>query len=1202
MTRLPSKCAIRSRALCWCITLAWFVSALRPALSDPPEQASAPGTATAADPAHGNWPVTRAPADGLEPLSYNPQLVQTLPRELLQDYPATYLVHREQHSLQPDGKEVTLVQQLLRLNNRLAVEELSEQQIKFLPSSQTLVLHTACLHTSNGTQIALLPHQAHVRDANTDFKVYDQAQQLVLSFPARTPGDVIEIQYSVIDANPQAGGQMFDMYLFGHQNFPVGSEELVLRLPADRTLRYAMRGLEQEPEIERMAGELVYRWRLHGTLPADEEERMPPASSLLPCLAYSTFASWEEVAEFNRRVRQDLTGLTPELQRLVAELAPAGAPALQKTQRLAAWVRDHIRYLSANHEPEGYSPHPAAKVCADGYGDCKDKCQLLFDMLQHAGVPASLAFLNTDEVPQVFDEVPSPGVDHVIVLAEIDGQQIWIDPTGSLAPWNVLSPSLCGRRAFVWNGQSIRLLTTPTLRPEETRVEQESELVLDPTGTGRWRVRRSLYGQEAWTGRENLLAQSAAQRRQELASEFQSVYRTARLLEFILDESVLADPDQPLSLQAEFEIAAMADGAETLHLQVANVVSHGLLAEDLSPSRRWPYLLDWPLEVRHCMSVVLPVAYVFGSLPEHVFVHSKWGSIALMVSAGPDPHRLQIEWQLCLEQVRVDPEEVSDFLDFAQQTSELAVVYLELVPTNDPADVPALLDAFSRNEADAPTARVLAALLIAEGEHDQARHVLERALAATPDDAALWELLLECLPAGEDALDVHRKLAEQWPTEGNYLRQLALVLVEAGQIAEARETFQRLAALEDVAWQVEGRYQLARLYAAAGKDAKAADELALARQADPNLFRAHVQARLLEGQLALKAGHAQQAHDIFNEALQVDAAAEVRLGLAQAWHALGDDRKAWHELQHYVWHEDVDPEGLTNAAELALALGQPSLALLTAESALDAMPDFAPAQRLLVRVCHALGRSEQAVNALGEHAPLDNAATAQAFLESALRAGRLSAAMKRTKEVQRTLLQTQRQDLRAELERLLAALAYCERRFQVLAKQLGTQSQPAKQADGLEAIACAEWLAGQGDWVRVEKLAAKARAAGLRLRTLDALAGLVLLHTGQLREARKRAGMALQHSEDAMTCFLRGRLRYELQQDGAVPDLRKAAELTEHQAPLVLHALAAALAAEGEHTDALKVQRKAAALAPQHRKVQAQLSRLQAQVESGHTE
>ena len=641
-----------TRACIWCGVLAGLLAAVQPGLAEPPAPDASPAppqpAGGAPPPANAGWPVPRAPAERSEPLPDVPRLVESLPPELLRDYPAVYLVYREEHTLRPDGNEETFVHQFLRLNNRLAVEELAEQQIEFLPGSQTLVLHAARLHTAAGTRLDLLPHQAHLRDVNTDFKVYDQARQLVLSFPARGAGDVLEIQYSLVDANPQAAGHMFDMYLFGHQSFPVGREELVLRLPAHRALRFATRGMVPEPAVEPGPDQVVYRWSLQGTLPVGEEEHMPPAASLLPCLAYSTFTSWDEVARFNHRVREGLTGLTPELEALVAELAPANAPPLHKARQLAQWVRDHVRYLSANHEPQGFSPHPPAKVWADGYGDCKDKSQLLVDMLRHAGVPAALAFLNTDEQPQLFDDVPFPGVDHVLVLVELNGQQIWIDPTGGLAPWNVLSASVCGRRAYVWDDRGIRLLTTPELRPEETRVEQEGELVLDAAGTGRWKWRRTLWGQEAWTAREITLAQSTAQRQHGLAAEFQSMYPTARLLEFQLNEAELSDPDQPLSLQAEFEIPEIAAGEDSWHLQVANVLPQALMPEDLSTARRWPYLLDWPLEARHRVNVALPAPLVLAAPPDGSEVRSKWGSLTLAVVAGPGPRRLQLEWRLRL--------------------------------------------------------------------------------------------------------------------------------------------------------------------------------------------------------------------------------------------------------------------------------------------------------------------------------------------------------------------------------------------------------------------------------------------------------------------------------------------------------------------------------------------------------------------------
>lgn len=1195
MIYLCTPRALGSQVAGWCLAVVWLTATVRPGLAEPPALTDCSVSAHALAGAEDAWPVARAPATDVEPVPPMPQLLAALPEELLRDYPATYLVYREEHTLRPDGNEVTRVHQLLRLNNRLALEELAEQQIEFLPASQTLVLHTARLHTAGGAQVDLLPHQAHVRDTNTDFKVYDQARQLVLSFPARTPGDVLEFHYSVIDANPQAGGHMFDIHLFGHQNYPVGLEELVLRLPADRTLRYAMRGTEEGPAIECSGSEAVYRWRRHAIFPPGEEERMPPAASLLPCVAYSTFASWEEVAAFHRRVREGVAGLTPELQTLVAELAPPDAPPLVKLQRLAAWVRDHIRYLSAHHEPQGYSPHPPAKVCADGYGDCKDKCQLLFAMLRHAGLPAALAFLNTDEQPQLFDEVPSPGVDHVLVLVELEGQQHWIDPTGSLGAWNVLSPSVCGRRTAVWDGQHIRLLTTPALRPEQNRVEQQSELVLDPAGTGRWKLHRASWGQEAWTARETLLAQSAQQRRQALAAEFQGVYGTARLLEFALDEPALSDPDQPLRLQAEFEIPEIAAGDGVWYLPVANALSHGLLSDDVSRARRWPYLFDWPLEIRHRVSVRLPVNYVLEGLPEAAEVRSKWGSCALAVSSSWGPRRVELEWRLRLEQVRVEPDEVPLLLDFVQQASELAMSYVELIPTSNPEDVPALLEAFAGNEADAATARVLAGLLIEQGQLEQAREILGRALSASPDQAALWELSLMCVETQAEQVEVLRELVARWPEKGDYLLQLALALEASGKTDEATQLLQRLAALEDPDGQIEAHYQLARLHAAAGQLDQAQDELAAARAVSTERYRRHAQALLLEAELALRAHRPQAALDAIHLALADDPDHRAaRLRLAQAWHALGKAQSAWRHLQRYVSQEDDHVERLTEAAELALALGRRGAALQAATRALELMPDSAPAQRLLVRTYHALGRPEQAVAALGEGNVLGDAATASAFLESALRAGRLSDALQRLAEIEGSSLAAASPEQRAELERLLADVAYCGRRYHALVRQSGAKGRQPTQAHALQALACAEWLAGQGDWARVETLAARARAARLRPASLDALSGLVLLHTGHVRAARERAAQHRQRIDEPMTCFLRGRLRYELHEAGAVADLRRAAELTEHRAPLILHALATALAAEGERKQALELARRAVALAPRHRALRAYLEKLDA--------
>lgn len=121
----------------WCLPLVWLTCIARLALAEPPAATNLPASPYASVHTNDASPVPRAAAADSEPLPDTPQLLAALPHDLLQVYPAAYLVYREPHALRPHGNEATLVHQLLWLNNRLDVEELAEQQIVFLPTSQS---------------------------------------------------------------------------------------------------------------------------------------------------------------------------------------------------------------------------------------------------------------------------------------------------------------------------------------------------------------------------------------------------------------------------------------------------------------------------------------------------------------------------------------------------------------------------------------------------------------------------------------------------------------------------------------------------------------------------------------------------------------------------------------------------------------------------------------------------------------------------------------------------------------------------------------------------------------------------------------------------------------------------------------------------------------------------------------------------------
>ena len=133
-------------------------------------------------------------------------------------------------------------------------------------------------------------------------------------------GDVIEVKWTVRGKNPEHDGQFFNRYTFGDDRYPVVRDELRLRLPKAKTLKHATVGGKLEPEIKEEGGYRTYHWRcaIGRQLPPDDN--LPSKEELRLQVAYSTFASWDEVCQWKRKLRQDCWKCTEELRKVVGEV------------------------------------------------------------------------------------------------------------------------------------------------------------------------------------------------------------------------------------------------------------------------------------------------------------------------------------------------------------------------------------------------------------------------------------------------------------------------------------------------------------------------------------------------------------------------------------------------------------------------------------------------------------------------------------------------------------------------------------------------------------------------------------------------------------------------------------------------------------------------------------------------------------------
>src|SRR5439155_24001418 len=132
----------------------------------------------------------------------------------------------------------------------------------------------------------------------------------------------------------------------------------------------------------------------------------PPAGARGP----APFRSWTDVGRWIAALADPQAEPDDAVRARTRELGAGAASDDQRLGRLARFVQglpyDEIAiYLDRGR---GLQPRPASQVLRSGYGDCKDKANLLRTMLRVAGVRSWLVMLNSSARGLSSPRWPSP--------------------------------------------------------------------------------------------------------------------------------------------------------------------------------------------------------------------------------------------------------------------------------------------------------------------------------------------------------------------------------------------------------------------------------------------------------------------------------------------------------------------------------------------------------------------------------------------------------------------------------------------------------------------------------------------------------------------------------------------------------------------------------------------------------------------------
>lgn len=299
------------------------------------------------------------------------------------------------------------------------------------PASGNPVVHSIKIYR-NGEVIDVL--------AKSSFEILRREDQLeqakldgnltgVLRIGDLRVGDELEVAFTTPLADPTLGDRDSG-YLFLAPNPAPGRYRLALSW--DQGYKPGFRLTDDMAAVARV-GEASLDFRFDNPPLIVPPKDTPPRYQWQRIVEYSDFADWQAVSRqfaplFSKA--STLSKASP-VHEEVRRIAAAYPDALGRASAALKLVQQDVRYIYVGLDGGNLTRASADDTWQRRYGDCKAKTALLLAMLKALGIDAQAVLVNASGADDGMDQrLPSPRIfDHVLVRAQIDGTEYWLDGT-----------------------------------------------------------------------------------------------------------------------------------------------------------------------------------------------------------------------------------------------------------------------------------------------------------------------------------------------------------------------------------------------------------------------------------------------------------------------------------------------------------------------------------------------------------------------------------------------------------------------------------------------------------------------------------------------------------------------------------------------------------------------------------------------------
>lgn len=457
------------------------------------------------------------------------------------------------------------------------------------------------------------------------------------------------------------------------------------------------------PEIAPQVSGNTYTWELRDLPPIGYEPMSPSFVNISPRLAVNynppdssqdakrVFANWVEVSNWASNLYDPQVVIDDAVAIKAKDLTANAKTELEKIQAIGTFVQN-LQYISIDigvGYGNGMKPRPSNLVLNRGYGDCKDKANLMRALLKTLKIESYPIAIYSGDATFVRKEWASPGqFNHAILAVKVDtkteastifdhpvlGRLLIFDATDPFTPVGDLPDYLQGSSGLLMAGKDGGLIDMPVTPPEFNAWNRETEVSLSADGSIKGIMRERTSGQESRSARTMYRSLSGADFNKSIERWLTRGATAAKLDKLTATDRQI---DRAFDMDVEFSAPAYAQLMQNRLLVFKPAIASRTNSVYLTDSnRKHPIMLD-SSSFNEKVTFALPAGFIVDEMPDAISLKTAFGKYATTYEVKDDKLIFTRSLSTSRSTVSIDKyNEVRDFFTKMLNAEQSPVVLL----------------------------------------------------------------------------------------------------------------------------------------------------------------------------------------------------------------------------------------------------------------------------------------------------------------------------------------------------------------------------------------------------------------------------------------------------------------------------------------------------------------------------------------------